>query len=136
MGGTISFPINDDLKKIVAHTRQHGQCKIPYSDPREYSKEPSLFLVKDQGIYLMSASDTPCKVEGENLVVHAKGFDPDKDEFGAWWHNAREICGGDDFVEGVDLKIFEQAIAGGAKTVKVRFRGTAMELSAVVSRRC
>jgi hypothetical protein len=34
----------------------------------------------------------------------------------------------------VDLKLFERAIVGGAKAVKVRFSETAIKLSAVVGR--
>ena len=69
-----------------------------------------LWLVKDQGVYLMSngemeAGKTPTS---EGLIVYANGFNPEvePDCFG----KARYHLGGDDFVEAIDLDQIEEVL--------------------------
>jgi hypothetical protein len=68
-----------------------------------FSPEPALQFVKDQGIYLMSNGSPQFDADDPNRVIYAEGFDPSKNEFGEWWEGAREIVGGDDFVEPLPL---------------------------------
>jgi len=111
MAGTLSFPIDTAFKAMVA---QAVEAKKP------------LMLVKDQGVYLMVRGRT-----GEdNKVVYARGLNPSNVEFDDWYDKAHRICGGDDFGENIPTDFFAKAIAGGAKTLKVKLTATRMSLEA------
>ena len=128
MGGVLTFEVNDVLKRIVEHTRKHGKCRVAYGEG-EHTPEPSLFLVKDQGVYLMSASEK--RLSGKNgkgnLVAYAREANP---KFDDCWDSAREICGGDDFAENIDLSPFEEALASGAKSVEIKLSARSLEIAA------
>jgi len=87
-----TFKVTPDLLKIVEHSSKNP-CTVAYT--REPT-EPSLFLVKDMGVYLMSASTVkqPVKETG-CLVVYADGYTPDDG-----------YIGGDDFVENIPISWF------------------------------
>jgi len=129
MPGTLVFPIDDTLKRIVEHTRKHGKCRVAYS--KEYTEKPSLFFVKDDGAYLMSASDVPLRKDPDdkdsgNVVAYAEGLNPKTD--GDIWEAQQFICGGDDFAENIDLKIVEDGILHGYKKLKIKLTETSMEV--------
>ena len=60
---------------------------------------PGLWLVKDEGIYLMSNGVTADGTRVPLDPVYAKGYDPTKRDRMAVWDDARDAVGGDDFVE-------------------------------------
>ena len=76
---------------------------------------PCLWLVKDEGIYLMSPGVHPDVASTEPAprppVCHAVGFDPTRDDRMAVWDRARDAVGGDDFAEAVPLAWVEAALA-------------------------
>lgn len=134
MSTVLTFEINDKLKKLVEHTMAAKEFKGAYGSTPP--KEPSLFFVHDDGIYIMTAAkdflyDMDCpktvatlkEVEGlageerkkameskfaRGVVCYAKGFDPKKDE--DVWEAARDAVGGDDFAENVPCAPFAEAI--------------------------
>ena len=75
---------------------------------------PSLWLVKDEGIYLMS-NGKPAMPAGHN-VVYADGYGKNAD-----YDAVREAAGGDDFVEGlpIDEAIHPDNIPADAKWLVV-----------------
>lgn len=134
MAGTLTFIVDDTLREIVAHARSASERRPSYSelyDPacRKDGKVPpddvfptsddidmtkvsvGLWLVKDQGVYLMSPGTPPLqKQSGDgNLVAYAIEADPKFED--EWYDVARQIMGGDDCVEKIDLDFFERAIA-------------------------
>jgi hypothetical protein len=111
MAGTLSFVIDTAFKEMV--------------DQAVKAKKP-LMLVKDQGVYLMAGG----KTAKDNKVVYARGLDPNKDDFDTWYDKAHRICGGDDFGENIPTDFFSRAVAGGAKTLKVKLTATRMSLEA------
>ncbi len=73
---------------------------------------PQLFLVKDQGCYLMSAGDPGLEKSpgsDSHVVAYALGCDPDMDA--DWYDTCHEKCGGDDFSEALPVDMFRAAIA-------------------------
>lgn len=110
MSGTLTWPINDAFKAMVALA--------------EHQNEDILF-VKDQGVYLMARGLT------ENAVVYAQGFNPETDDFDDWYDTARDICGGDDFAETIPLATF-QMIAGNKhmKKMEISISETHMNIGA------
>ena len=76
------------------------------------SAGPSLWLVHDQGVYLMSNGKPGDRVDQEDakfFVVYAEGCNPNTDE--DWWETAREAVGGDDFAEPIALEGFAKSLA-------------------------
>jgi len=134
MPGTLKFAVNDVLKRIVEHTLANPECRIPYT--KETTKEPSLYLVKDEGVYLMSASvkhlQDESKTEGGSIVAYAKGLDPKKD--GGYYEEARYICGGDDFAELLPIEVFAKAVEKGAKTVSIKLTENSLDIRAQIPR--
>ena len=70
-----------------------------------------LWLVADQGIYLMSNSKERDIVTAQKTrcrVAYADGVNSESDDFGNWWENKRLYMGGDDqclFINGSDLEL-------------------------------
>lgn len=110
MAGTLTFR-NDKAFKAVVHNA--------------VSRKTNVVLAKDRGVYLCSFTD-----EGEpNKVAYAEGLDPNIVDFDEWWDKAREICGGDDFAEPVDLP-FLQRVADSSKsklTIKLTSKSITMK---------
>lgn len=150
MAGTLTFPVDDTLKAIVAHARSSATLRPTFAelyDPtlRLDGKEPGddasptqadvdpariprgLWLVMDQGVYLMSPGEPMlAKPDGKGSVVsYAQECNP-ADE--GWWDAKRQIVGGDDGVDKLDLEFFEDAIADGAKAVMVQVSMTQLRL--------
>lgn len=84
--------------------------KWPTADDVDNSKLPQMFnLVKDQGAYLMAATEKTLPGEKtKNFVVYCEGCDPNKDE--DWWDFQQRAFGGDDFGEGLPLGWLKLAI--------------------------
>ena len=104
-------PLFDHAKAASEHRPTYGQDPIP-----------SLHLVGDQGVYLMS-SGIPMlakeKDKGEgSQVAYAEGTDPNDGGF-EWYENKRALYGGDDGVDAVPLHMFEQAMARDSETFTI-----------------
>lgn len=127
MAGTLIFPLDEKLLRIIAHSKSHP-CRKPYASE---ASGPGLFLVKDDGVYLMSAANEPLRIkEGSeaSVVAYAVGHDPKQDDC---WEYDREVCGGDDFGEFIDLSGWGDSARLGmkvevrltSKTIRVRLTG-------------
>jgi hypothetical protein len=103
MAGTLIFPLDEKLLRIIAHSKSHP-CRKPYT---EEASGPGLFLVKDSGVYLMSAANEPLRAEGSkgSVVAYAIEHDPSQ---GDCWEYDRAVCGGDDFGEFVEIADLEK----------------------------
>jgi hypothetical protein len=93
----VTFKIGD-LRPLWEHA-----LAAPEPDHRtDYDGEvtpPSLCLVHDRGIYMMSNGIPVLPGSGEDghsLCVYADGYSPDDED---WWERARDAVGGDDFGE-------------------------------------
>jgi hypothetical protein len=112
-----SFPIAQ-VREILEHSKASKKHKAPYGMGKG---EPGLWLVGDQGIYLMSNGDPGfLRPGGGAVIVYAEESNPDKMEFDEWYGNKREIFGGDDGVEFLPLAMIERALSKPkAKFIKV-----------------
>ena len=99
---------------------------IPYDAPHSPRQDevdlskipPAVWLVKDEGVYLMSNGLPLDKDEnGRTRVVYLPGFHPEKDE--GWHQHASEVFGGDDFAVALPAEDVEQALAEGGKTLTI-----------------
>ena len=114
----------DMLRWANGHERH-----IPYSqDPTE---EYGFWLVKDEGIYLMSPTTDKFKTnEGDiNTVVYARGYKPTKANHDTLWDKTHDVSA-DDFAEFIPLDIYqmERILRGGDITIKLN--ATNLEVTA------
>jgi hypothetical protein len=127
MAKEIVFKVTENLRKIIAHAKKAKKCMEPYN--LAVAKEPMLWLVKDHGIYLMSAGVPRQKKRGKPVVEYAIDFDLDKDnDFDACFARQQAISRGD-FCEGVPVKDVQEAIFARAYEVIFRISKTKFELA-------
>ena len=86
----LKFKSSESLKTLAEQTLKTTFFKKPYTN--ETTKEKGLWLVKDEGIYLMKAFAVS---EKDMPIVYAESFDPYKDE--DVWDRSVDAVGGDDF---------------------------------------
>lgn len=90
--GVILDVDGNQLQTLEAAIKAEYEGKLDRSRFKEESVYPSLMLVKDHGLYLMTnaifESDTKRK------VVYAIHCDPEKDQ--DWWQESKAIFGADD----------------------------------------
>ena len=89
---------NDTLKRVVQHS-QKVKRKIPYED--KYTKDMGVWLVKDDGIYLMAPTheERDKDENGKTVVCYAQGFSPSVPNL---WDKTHAVSG-DDFAEFIPL---------------------------------
>lgn len=117
----------DDSKNAKEWRLAYGE----YSDKAE--ARPGLWLVGDQGVYLMSNSKDGVLKAGStpenpsHLVAYAHQCDPTGD-FDIWYSNKRTAFGGDDGVEFLEAKFIEAALVN-AKNGKMSLNVTPTRIS-------
>lgn len=87
-----------------------GYCRT--EDIDQSKLKPQIFIVKDDGVYIMSAGQPRQLIaQGEKrcVVSYADGCDPDKNP--DCWEHVRALCGGDDFGLDVPTALLRQAIS-------------------------
>lgn len=124
--GRLVFKIDETLRSIV----DHAASNAPGTCYGEKIDTPSVFLVKDRGVYLMSAaaeSQKTGKQAPEDVVVvkYAEHHDPKQ---GETWDLDRLVCGGDDFAEPLDVKAFKAAIDEGAQEILIDLTPTSLSV--------
>ena len=107
------------------------RCATPQPG-EERLAPPCLWLVKDEGIYLMSPGihpdAEPQQRPARAPVAYASGFDPTRDDRMAVWDRARDAVGGDDFAEAVPLEWVDAALAARAPAFVLDFGADAIGL--------
>lgn len=101
-----------DVKRIVEHSVNAAE-QNPIAYTGEPVSKPAIVIVHDMGVYLMS-NGTPADLDNEPddhvtkaFCAYAKGCDPVKDA--DYWDTSRDLVGGDDFAE--TLEIAEDILA-------------------------
>ena len=104
----------------------YGEDRCAVAQPgEERLAPPCLWLVKDEGIYLMSPGIHPDAETEERParppVAYASGFDPTRDDRMAVWDRARDAVGGDDFAEAVPLEWVDAALGARSPEFALEF---------------
>lgn len=105
--GKLVFDVAD-VRKIYKHAKAAKHWRTNFEGKPCAGQ---LWLVHDRGVYLMSPGIPHLERPGapeRSFVAYAEGTHPKKDE--AWWDVARELAGGDDFVEDVPLEMVAPAL--------------------------
>ena len=88
------------LVKMMEHSNTHKR-RIPYT--KDETEDQGLWLVKDEGIYLMSpTSENFTMTDDVNTVIYARGYKPTKENCDTLWDKTHAVSG-DDFVEFIRL---------------------------------
>lgn len=122
----------------VLELLRHAIAAPKHSSP--YSQEdpgPGLFLVKDEGIYLMS-NGKPGLLGGNehSIVVYADGYEPltetrrdGTDTWGERYEKIRDAVGGDDFGEFLSADSFKRLQPQDKLTIRIS--ATAIDLTII-----
>ena len=118
MKHTLTFNSNKSLVKLARDTMKASNFKIAYRD--KYTSKKSFYLVKDDGIYLMNAYQTPKgkTPKTNNTVVYASGFNPKfNDDI---WEKTYQVSS-DDFAENIYFTDdqLDRIANGGTITIKL-----------------
>ena len=98
----------DPLKVVTLldHTKAAPKHCVLYDDPT--TAKPGLWLVGDEGIYLMSNGEPPLLVPDQpagttkNVIAYAREADPTKLDSATWWAAKRDVFSGSDGAEFLD----------------------------------
>ena len=107
----LTFKSNKTLRSLAKETLNSKEFHLPYT--KETTNTKSIFLVKDEGIYLMDAF---CHKDELKYVVYASGYNPKYD----LWERTYEVSR-DDFGESIPFE--EEALmriaSGGDITINL-----------------
>ena len=97
------------IREVVARGISDAEANGGFRDPHYglapgKSERPGLWLVGDQGVYLMS--NGKLAEDGKPFVVYAEECDPNKND--EWFDVKRRTFGGDDGVEFLDAESLEE----------------------------
>lgn len=111
------------VRKLLEHARNAPEHLPTFG---QKNPEAGLWLVGDQGVYLMSNGTPPLMAdgsigekegEGRRMVAYAKGTDPAKNPD---WHFEKDrLFGGDDGVDYLPAEAFEKALSD-KPTVRIK----------------
>ena len=107
------------LAKMMEHSNANKR-RLPYV--QDETKDEGLWLVKDEGIYLMSPTKENF-VDGKgviNTVVYARGYKPTKENRDTLWEKTHQVSG-DDFAEFITLSpnMIRNVLNGGTITIEL-----------------
>ena len=94
------FPNTKKLRDLAFRTLIATEFKTAYE--QKYSSNKSLWLVKDEGIYLMNCYKKDTEFLKKDFVVYARGFNPNTLDRELVWDRSYEISR-DDFAENIPL---------------------------------
>jgi hypothetical protein len=125
---TLRFPIAG-VRKLMDHALASPSHMRFFGYPGR--PRPSLALVKDDGIYLMSNGNPRLMAsKRRNFIVCADRFDPTKRDRTSVWDDARAAVGGDDFAEQIALnnQLIEALREGDCTALIVSFTKKTMSI--------
>ena len=99
-----------EVGRLIDHTNANPEMRTLYGEP---VTEPSLWLVGDHGVYLMSGSvvNKPPANEAPDThktdVVYAVNCNPQTMSFDDWWKVKGATFGGDDGIVPISVADFE-----------------------------
>ena len=91
----LTFPSTKKLRDLAKATLEAKEFKVAYED--KYTNKKSFWLVKDEGIYVMS-----CYKGEKSIVAFARGYNPNTLDRNEVWDKANDVSR-DDFAENIPL---------------------------------
>ena len=99
------------VERLLKHTLEAPNHLPSYGERKPI--KAALWLVGDDGIYLMSNGGPGCFVEGttKNVICYARECNPTQMDFDDWWSAKQASFGGDDGVEPLDAAELRDVLA-------------------------
>lgn len=94
------FPNTKKLRDLAFRTLIATEFKTAFE--QKYTSKKSLWLVKDEGIYLMNCYKKDTEFLKKDFVVYARGFNPNTLDRQLVWDRSYKISR-DDFAENIPL---------------------------------
>ena len=94
------FPNTKKLRDLASRTLIATEFKTAFE--QKYTSNKSVWLVKDEGIYLMNCYKKDTEFLKKDFVVYARGFNPNTLDRELVWNRSYEISR-DDFAENIPL---------------------------------
>ena len=115
---TLTFNSNKNLKSLARETLSSKVFHQPYT--QETTEQRGIFLVKDEGIYIMDAYADKHHDSYNRRVIYASGYNPKHDKYGDLWDRTYAVSR-DDFGEFVpmDDDALIRIMRGGKITIKL-----------------
>jgi len=115
---TLTFNSNKNLKSLARETLSSKVFHQPYT--QETTEQRGIFLVKDEGIYIMDAYADKHPDSYNRRVIYASGYNPKHDKYGDLWDRTYAVSR-DDFGEFVpmDEDALIRIMRGGKITIKL-----------------
>jgi hypothetical protein len=129
MSGKLTFKTSDVLPLLI-HSKNSKTWNKGYGENKQ---EPGLFLVGDQGIYLMSNGipnliDPNGTTKDTSVVSYPKECNPIKDHEG-YYQFKDEVYGGDDGVDLLEMNMFEKLFdPNPPKTFEIKLTETSISV--------
>lgn len=109
----LRFP-HEGVARLIAHTRACTSFNPNLAEKvDQIAPKAALWLVGDQGVYLMSNGKPELRDGDKAFVVYAREVDPTKLPFEEWWAAKRASFGGDDGCGALPLEKIEAVLMGG-----------------------
>lgn len=121
------------VNELLRHTRAAPRHATLYNDPT--TAKPGLWLVGDEGVYLMSNGEPALLAPGHTggrKIVYASEVDPTKFGFDHWWDAKRRSFGGDDGINYIPYHEIIRALATWGPTDPLRLEMTPGRLALVL----
>jgi len=121
----------EQVDRLLEHTRNAESHNSLYGMAE--TARAGLWLVGDQGVYLMSNGNPDLRDEekGRSVVCYADECNPETLEFDDWWENKRASFGGDDGVEFLEAEFFANARVSDRKNPKITIDVTATKMEVI-----
>jgi hypothetical protein len=98
------------VERLLAHAEAATKHKKAYAEKGK--PKPALWIVGDEGVYLMSNGEPGLPIDAAHSnVVYAREVDPTKMPFDQWWQAKRESFGGDDGADTLSAVDLRNALA-------------------------
>lgn len=159
MAGTLTFKVSE-VRRLVEHSKACKEHRPSYEDlfVPEYHKggevkkdendwpdsknidhcklPAGLWLVADQGVYLMSNGNPSLLVEegkSTNIVAYAAESDPTAgSEFDDWYEAKHSIMGGDDSVTTLPITMFDPVLAVSPDDATLKIKVTSRQIQVLM----
>ena len=119
--GILKFKNDSEFKELICSTHISKEHRSTYGK----KPIPSLWLVHDDGVYLMSSAIMAKGQKTANLI-YAEGCNPNIDE--DYYSTASTCVGGDDFADALPLDLFDHVLSSEKKTFQVIVSSSSIEI--------
>jgi len=121
------------VQRLIEHSEGSASHKTLYGV--KTTNAPGLWIVGDEGVYLMSNGDPGLKdeksVTGGHVVCYADQCNPKKMAFEDWYEAKERIFGGDDGVEFVSARDIRAALLVPGNKIKINLSKTRLSIVTV-----